>query len=100
MNKNEQQVCELEKRIFDYKLKEITAWKKTAFIIEVNGKPICLNRQKRMVLTNAPFPAEFTSVEMHQVKKAITGAEPKVIPVREWYKEKLKLLTRILLATD
>lgn len=98
MNKKSNE-CELEKRIFDYKLKEIKAWRNLHFIIEVNGKPVCLNSKNNLILTNAPFPTEFTAVEMHQVKKVITGVEPKIIPVREWYKIKLKQLTHLLLIT-
>lgn len=89
--------CELEKKIFEYKLKELTAWKKQAYIIEVNGKTVCFKNDRTMVLSNAPFPTEFSSVEMHQVKKIVTGIEPKVVPVRDWYKEQLKRLTQLVL---
>ncbi|MCC6447064.1 MAG: hypothetical protein IT215_00050 [Chitinophagaceae bacterium] len=99
MNTKEQQKCELEKRIYEYKLKEIKAWRNLHFIIEVNGRPVCINNKNNLVLSDAPFPTEFTSVQMHQVKNVIAGVEPKIIPVREWYKSKLKLLTQVLLIT-
>lgn len=90
-------ICELEQRIFDYKLKELTAWRRHAFILEVNGKPVCQRADKTLVLMNNPFPTEFSTVEMFRVKNIITGREPEVIPVRDWYRKKLMQLTQILL---
>ncbi|MDO9186970.1 MAG: hypothetical protein Q7W13_13230 [Bacteroidia bacterium] len=89
--------CELEKKIFEYKLKEIRAWRTSAFIVEVNGQTVCLNRNSTMVLVDEPFPTEFTHVELHHLKKVITGAEPKVYSVREWYKSKLEQLSMLML---
>ncbi len=96
MHKKEQ-LCELEKRIFNYKLKEIRAFRTMSFIVEVNGKTVCLNRNNTMVLVDEPFPTEFTHVELHHVKKVITGAEPKIYSVREWYKNKLQQLSLLML---
>lgn len=100
MSNKTNQVCELEKKIFEYKLKEIRAWRSPAFIIEVNNKTVCINRKQTMVLVNEPFPTEFTPVQLHQVKKVITGAEPIVYTVREWYQKQLEKLTRLMLVIE
>ena len=89
--------CELEKKIFEYKLKEIRAWRTSSFIVEVNGKTVCLNRNNTMVLTDEPFPTEFTNVELFHVKKVITGPEPIIYSVRDWYKKKLEQLSVLML---
>lgn len=93
---NTNQINTIENRIFEYKLKEIRAYKKLSFIIEVNGKTVCIDRNQTKVLVNEPFPTEFNNVELHQVLKSITGAEARVYPVREWYKKQLQKLSFLL----
>lgn len=88
---------ELEKRIFDYKLKELQSWRSNAFILEVNGKQICVNRNNNMILTNHPFPSEFLSHDVKRIEKIITGESVQAIPVKEWYKAQLKRLTLVLM---
>lgn len=51
-----------------------------------------------MVLLDEPFPTEFSIKELHHVKKVITGAEPIVYSVREWYKNKLEILSNLMLS--
>lgn len=97
LSEQQKKSSELEQRIFDYKLKELKAWRSQAFILEVNGKQICLNRKNNMILTNHPFPSEFLSHDVKRIEKIITGELVQATPVKEWYKAQLKRLTLVLM---
>jgi len=96
---NYKTVCEIEKKIFAYKLKEIKG-KDHIFIVELDGKPICLNRENIMQPMDSIFPDEFTNVQVFEIKRKIFGAEPKVFTTKEWYRNKLEQLKAIAAAMN
>ena len=91
-----QQQTDLEQRVFEYKLRSLKAWKSRSFIVEVNNKTVSRNRHNAMVLTNDPFPTEFSGSDLEVIRKNITGADPQVFSVMEWYSRKRQeLATRV-----
>lgn len=88
--------CDLENRIFEYKLKSLQSFRGDTFIVEVNNQVVCVNKHQQMVLTNEPFPTEFKRHELETVKQKIHGVQPVVKTAKDFYTSKLQLAKRLL----
>ncbi len=89
MNQNNKTMSDLEKQIFELKLKSLQAFRNNTFIVEINNKTVSLNAKKEMVLTYAPLPTEFQRHEVETIKSKVYGANPVVTLAKEWYLNKL-----------